>query len=127
MKITQLFKNQTNSESTEKQFVVLDTETTGLFKNDRIVEIGAIVIQGNEILEEWSTLINPNRDLGPIHIHGITPTMVSMAPSFAEIANDLARLLNGRTLVCHNAHFDIRMLSQEFNRLGIQVSLGKPF
>jgi DNA polymerase-3 subunit epsilon len=127
MKITQLFKNQTNSDSTEKQFVVLDTETTGLFKNDRIVEIGAIVIHGNEILEEWSTLINPNRDLGPIHIHGITPTMVSMAPSFAEIANDLARLLNGRTLVCHNAHFDIRMLSQEFNRLGIQVSLGKPF
>ncbi len=127
MKITQLFKNQSTLENTEQQYVILDTETTGLFKNDRIVEIGAIVIQGDEILEEWSTLINPNRDLGPIHIHGITPTMVSMAPSFAEIANDLARLLNGRTLVCHNAHFDMRMLSQEFNRLGIQVSLGEPF
>lgn len=127
MKITELFKNKSTSENTERQYVILDTETTGLFKNDRIIEIGAIVIQGDEILEEWSTLINPNRDLGPIHIHGITPSMVSMAPSFAEIANDLARLLNGRTLVCHNAHFDMRMLSQEFNRLGIQVSLGKPF
>ncbi len=127
MKITQLFKNQNTSENTEQQYVILDTETTGLFKNDRIVEIGAIVIQGDDILEEWSTLVNPNRDLGPMHIHGITPSMVSMAPGFAEIANDLARLLNGRTLVCHNAHFDMRMLSQEFNRLGIQVSLGAPF
>jgi len=53
--------------------------------------------------------------------------MVSMAPKFAEIANDLARILNGRTLVCHNAHFDKRMLSQEFTRLGMQVELGSAF
>lgn len=127
MKFTELFKNQSSSETTEQQFVILDTETTGLFKNDRIVEIGALVVQGDQILEEWSTLINPDRDLGPVHIHGVTPSMVSMAPKFAEIANDLARILNGRILVCHNAHFDKRMLSQEFNRLGIQVELGKPF
>jgi DNA polymerase-3 subunit epsilon len=127
MKIKQIFKNRDNSEDSEQQFVILDTETTGLFKNDRIVEIGALVVQGDQILEEWSTLINPDRDLGPVHIHGITPSMVSMAPKFAEIANDLARIINGRVLVCHNAHFDKRMLSQEFGRLGIQVELGNSF
>ena len=127
MKMTRIFQNRNNSEDTQRQFVILDTETTGLFKNDRIVEIGALVIQGDQILEEWSTLINPDRDLGPVHIHGITPSMVSIAPKFAEIANDLARLLNGKIIVCHNAHFDKRMLSQEFSRLGIQVELGNSF
>jgi DNA polymerase-3 subunit epsilon len=127
MKMSRIFQSRDSAEDIQPQFVILDTETTGLFKNDRIVEIGALVIQGDKILEEWSTLINPDRDLGPVHIHGITPSMVSMAPKFAEIANDLARLLNGRTLVCHNAHFDKRMLSQEFGRLGMQVELGNAF
>jgi DNA polymerase-3 subunit epsilon len=127
MTMKRLFGPKNGLDDTEQQFVILDTETTGLFKNDRIVEIGALVVQGDQILEEWSTLVNPDRDLGPVHIHGISPSMVSMAPSFAEIANDLARLLNGRILVCHNAHFDKRMLSQEFNRLGIQAELGSPF
>ena len=127
MKIKRLFSTKDGLEDSVQQFVILDTETTGLFKNDRIVEIGALVVEGDQILEEWSTLVNPDRDLGPVHIHGISPSMVSMAPSFAEISNDLARLLNGRILVCHNAHFDKRMLSQEFNRLGIQVELGSPF
>lgn len=127
MTMKRLFGPKNGLDDSEQQFVILDTETTGLFKNDRIVEIGALVVQGDQILEEWSTLVNPDRDLGPVHIHGISPSMVSMAPSFAEIANDLARLLNGRILVCHNAHFDKRMLSQEFNRLGIQAELGSPF
>lgn len=127
MKISRLLGSQFDSPFREEQFVILDTETTGLFKNDRIVEIGALVIQGDEILEEWSTLLNPDRDLGPVHIHGITPSMVSMAPKFEDVVNDLARLINGRTIVCHNANFDKRMISQEFERLGIAVDLGKPF
>lgn len=113
--------------SDEREYVVIDTETTGLFKNDRIVEIGCIVFKNGEMLEEWSTLINPNRDLGPTHIHKITPSMVSIAPTFEEIANDLQRLLNGRIIVGHNASFDIRMLRQEFSRMNITIEFGAPF
>lgn len=111
----------------EIEFVVIDTETTGLFSRDRIIEVGIVTFKGQEILEEWSTLINPMRDVGPTQIHGVTASMVSMAPTFADVANDLARLLNGRILVCHNASFDIRMLKQEFDRLKIDVHLGKAF
>ena len=111
----------------ESEYLVIDTETTGLFSRDRIVEIGAIAFKGTEILEEWSTLINPSRDVGPTNIHGITPSMVSLAPSFEEVTNDLARLMNGRILVCHNASFDVRMLAQELNRTNIQGSFGKAF
>jgi DNA polymerase III subunit epsilon len=109
------------------EFVVIDTETTGLFKNDRVIEIGCVVFSGEKMLEEWSTLVNPSRDLGPTHIHKITPSMVSIAPTFEEISNDLLRLLNGRIIVGHNASFDIRMLKQEFSRLGVEVDFGKPF
>lgn len=111
----------------ESEYLVIDTETTGLFSRDRIVEIGAIAFKGTEILEEWSTLINPSRDVGPTNIHGITPSMVSLAPSFEEITNDLARLMNGRILVCHNASFDVRMLAQELNHTNSQGAFGKAF
>lgn len=111
----------------EYEYLVIDTETTGLFNRDRVVEIGAVAFKGKEILEEWSTLINPSRDIGPTNIHGITPSMVSMAPTFEEIANDLARLMDGRILVCHNASFDVRMLTQELNRTNIHGDIGKAF
>lgn len=111
----------------EIEFVVIDTETTGLFTRDRIIEIGVVAFKGQELLEEWSTLINPMRDVGPTQIHGITASMVAIAPTFKDIANDLARLINGRIIVCHNASFDIRMLKQEFESQKIDVKLGKAF
>ena len=110
-----------------QEYVVIDTETTGLFKNDRVIEIGIIAFNEQEILEEWSTLLNPNRDIGPTQIHGITPTMVSLAPEFSQISNDLARLLNNRVLIAHNASFDVRMLCAEFARIGVEFDPGNSF
>jgi DNA polymerase-3 subunit epsilon len=115
------------SQDDSNEYVVIDTETTGLFKKDRIVEIACVVFKNGKMLEEWSTLVNPNRDLGPTHIHKITPSMVSIAPTFEEISNDLLRLLNGRIIVCHNASFDVRMLRQEFERIAVTVDFGSPF
>lgn len=122
-------ENQANSVSQDdsNEYVVIDTETTGLFKKDRIVEIACVVFKNGKMLEEWSTLVNPNRDLGPTHIHKITPSMVSIAPTFEEISNDLQRLLNNRIIVCHNASFDIRMLRQEFERISVNIDFGSPF
>lgn len=122
-------EDQANNVSQDDQieYVVIDTETTGLFKKDRIVEIACVVFKNGKMLEEWSTLVNPNRDLGPTHIHKITPSMVSIAPSFEEISNDLQRLLHGRIIVCHNASFDVRMLRQEFERISVTVDFGSPF
>lgn len=115
------------SQIDHQEYVVIDTETTGLFKKDRIVEIACVVFKDGVMLEEWSTLINPNLDLGPTHIHKITPSMVSIAPSFEEISNDLQRLIHGRIIVCHNASFDIRMLRQEFERISVNIDFGSPF
>ena len=109
------------------EYVAFDLETTGLTKNDRIIEIGFVAFKNGNVLEEWSTLINPVRDVGKSNIHGITASMVSTAPLFEDIINDIFRLINGRVLVAHNLSFDARMLIREFNRANTQGEIGKGF
>lgn len=100
------------------RFVVVDVETTGLYNSDRIVEVAAVTVDGDgEIVDEWDTLVDPQRDVGPTHIHGVTASMVSAAPQFDEIAAALADRLYGAVLVAHNLTFDARMLTNEFDRL----------
>jgi DNA polymerase-3 subunit epsilon len=113
--------------SSNLEYVSFDVETTGLNKSDRIVEIGFVAFSEGKVLEEWSTLLNPLRDIGKSNIHGITPTMVSAAPLFEEVINDIFRMINGRVLVAHNLSFDARMLIQEFNRANTQGEIGKGF
>jgi DNA polymerase-3 subunit epsilon len=101
-------------------YVVVDVETTGLGKGDRIVEIAAVVLDGStlEVLDEYDTLINPMRDVGPTAIHGVTASMVEAAPTFQDVAISLGNILDGRILVAHNISFDRRFVHQEFDRAG---------
>jgi len=110
-----------------QRFAILDTETTGFGKTDRILEIAVVLMDGNEIINEWETLVNPERDISNSNIHGITSDLVSMAPSFSGISDDLANLLDERILVAHNISFDTRMLIQEFNRTNLDADLGVGF
>ncbi len=100
------------------RFVVVDVETTGLSNSDRVVEVAAVTVDpGGTIVDEWDTLVDPQRDVGPTYIHGVTASMVSTAPRFDEIAAVLADRLYGAALVAHNLTFDARMLTNEFERL----------
>ncbi|MCK4259935.1 MAG: hypothetical protein KAX49_13215 [Halanaerobiales bacterium] len=109
---------------TNTKFTVIDVETTGLFPGgtDRIIEIALISLdfEGN-ILREYETLLNPERDLGPIHIHKITGAMVQNAPIFSDILGDLVEFLAGTIVVGHNVSFDYRFLESEFQRAGITL------
>ncbi len=101
-------------------FAVVDLETTGISPahHHRIVEIGVVLTDGaGNVDYEWSTLVNPHRDLGPTSIHGVTGAMVAEAPTFAEVAGDLSVLLDGRVLVAHNARFDVGFLEAEWRRM----------
>ena len=109
--------------------MVFDCETTGLGKHDRIVEIAAVEVDVDtgDVVDEFDTLVNPERDVGRTNLHGITASMVEAAPTFAEIAAALARRMHGSTLVAHNLSFDSRMLSQEFGRLNTAFAAGSGF
>lgn len=107
------------------RFVVVDVETTGLYNLDRVVEVAAVTVDGGgRIVDEWDTLVDPQRDVGPTHIHGVTASMVSAAPTFEEVAAALADRLYGGVLVAHNVSFDARMLTNEFDRMGARFVPG---
>jgi len=107
-------------------FVVVDCETTGLGKHDRLVEIAAVALDGDtlEVVDEYDTLLNPERDMGPVNIHGVTASMVEAAPTFAEIAGALGARLDGKVLVAHNLSFDQRMIGLEYERSAIPFDPG---
>jgi DNA polymerase-3 subunit epsilon len=101
-------------------FSVVDVETTGLFpeRDDRIIEIAIVRINfAGAVIDQYTTLINPNRDLGPTPIHGITGREVRNAPAFGEIAGDVLLRLGGAVFTGYNASFDYRFLCSEMRRI----------
>ncbi|SDZ41432.1 DNA polymerase-3 subunit epsilon [Amycolatopsis xylanica] len=108
-------------------YAVVDLETTGLdsTRRDRIVELSVVhVSPTGEITGQWETLINPRRDLGPQRIHRVTAAQILRAPTFDQVAGELARLLAGRVVVAHNLRFDGGFLASEYARHGYRVPLG---
>jgi len=87
---------------------------------DRITEVGMVVVEDGAVVEEWSTLVNPQCSI-PIEIQsltGITNAMVRDAPTFEEIADQVRTRLADATFVAHNARFDYGFIKNEFRRLG---------
>jgi DNA polymerase III epsilon subunit-like protein len=102
-------------------FAVVDVETTGFIPDEeRIVEVGVVVLDGEgREVGSFSTLVDPGRDPGPTHVHGITASMVAGAPTFARIRPYLSGLLSGRVVVGHNVdRFDLAFLRAECRRSG---------
>jgi DNA polymerase-3 subunit epsilon len=105
---------------------VIDCETTGLGKSDRIVEIAVITLDAKTLVtvDEFDTLINPQRDVGKTDLHGITATMVAGAPTMEEVIGMLSRRLHGSVLAAHSLRFDSRMIHNECDRLSVEFEAG---
>lgn len=104
-----------------QDYVVVDIETTGApASRHRITEIGAVRVRGGEIVEEWSSLVNPERRIPSFirSLTGITDEMVSDAPTFEQIGPDFRAFLGDAVFVAHRAPFDYGFLQSEFQRLG---------
>lgn len=104
---------------------VIDVETTGLYRADRVVEIAIVTMDADgTVIDEFDTLVNPFRDPGPTWIHGVTGSMLVDAPAFDDIADHVAARLHGAVVVAHNLRFDTRMIGHEFGRAGIDIDWG---
>ncbi|WP_319431850.1 exonuclease domain-containing protein [Mycobacterium sp. RTGN5] len=109
----------------EGRVAVIDVETTGLYRTDRVVEVAVVTVNADgAIEEEFDTLVNPMRDMGATWIHGIDTAMVRDAPTFADVAHHVAARINGAVVTGHNVRFDMRMLGDEFDRAGIDIDWG---
>ena len=107
-------------------FAVIDLETTGFAYNgnDRICEIGVVLLDPDGNREySYTTLVNPQRDLGAQHVHGIDATDARVAPKFDDIVGDLTAVLAGRVMVAHNSAFDTGFLVAEYARAGHSLDL----
>ncbi|AEG00400.1 3'-5' exonuclease family protein [Methylomonas methanica] len=106
---------------TMQPLAFVDLETTGASATqDRITEIGIVLVDDGEV-REWSQLVYPQMRI-PLFIEqmtGISNSMVEQAPPFAEIAQQVEQLLQGRLFIAHNARFDYGFLKNEFKRIGM--------
>lgn len=103
-------------------FAIIDLETTGGNHNsERIIEIGIVLHDGKRKTGEYTTLINPEKEIGGFisTFTGITNSMVRTAPKFQDVAETLLELLDGKIFVAHNAKFDYNFIKSEFRRLNI--------
>lgn len=114
--------------TTPKRYAVIDIETTGgRADRDRITEIAIIVDDGNQVIERFQTLLNPERSI-PYNITqltGITDEMVADAPKFYEVAKRIVELTQGAIFVAHNVNFDYGFVREEFARLGYSFNRKK--
>lgn len=102
-------------------YSIIDIETTGgSRKGNKITEIAIINFDGENIIDEFQTLINPEMRI-PSHITrltGINDQMVADAPKFYEVAKKIVEMTEGNIFVAHNVFFDLNFIKYEFSELG---------
>lgn len=114
------------SAPTSHGFAVIDLETTGFAYNakDRVCEIAVVLVDPLGRTEHsYTTLVNPQRDLGAQHVHRISARDARVAPTFDEVVGDVTELVAGRTVVAHNSTFDTHFLAAEYERAGWPIDL----
>ena len=102
--------------------IVLDTETTGISIKDghRIVEIGCIELDDLVPVNKFHAYLNPERKVSEkaFEVHGYSDEFLSKQKKFSEIVNDFLNFIEGKSLIIHNAEFDIAHLNNELSLIG---------
>lgn len=112
-----------SEQTIDSPFVVFDIETTGLDnKKDKITEIGAVKVVKGEIVDKWSTFVNPCRPIPEniTNLTGINDAMVKNAPKIEEVFGSFLEFSKDCVLVAHNAAFDIGFMEQEAQQHGFE-------
>lgn len=104
----------------ELKYAVVDIETTGNgIKGNRITEVCVIILENGEITKTFTSLVNPSQSI-PLYIEsltGINDEMVSSAPQFSEVADEIMQITKDCIFVAHNVNFDYNILRAEFAML----------
>ena len=106
-------------------YTIIDVETTG--QGNRMTEISIFKYDGENIIDEFTTLINPETYI-PTHITaltGIDNALVADAPRFEEVAEDILKITEDAIFVAHNVNFDYNVISGEFKRIGLEFTRKK--
>ena len=102
-------------------YTIVDIETTGgTARSHKIIEIAIVTFDGHQIIDEYSALINPKKNIPPFitSLTGISNDMINDAPTFEEVADTILAKTHDKIFVAHNVNFDYSFLKQEFSILG---------
>ena len=96
-------------------WAVVDVETSGFRPGQaRVISLAVLGLDADGRVEQSVvSLLNPGVDPGPTHVHGLTAAMLEDQPQFADVVDDVVKVLDGRTLVAHNVAFDYAFLAAE--------------
>lgn len=104
-----------------KKFVVLDTETTGFKPQEghRIIEIGAVRLNGFNITEQYQCYINPERDVPDtaFQVHGLSAEFLKKFKTFKDIVDDFLNFIGNDPLIIHNSEFDLNFINHHLMEL----------
>lgn len=109
-------------------YAVVDIETTGNgYSGMKITEISIFRHDGDKVVDEFTSLVNPECNIPPFitNLTGITNAMVAHAPKFFEIAKHVNAILEDAIFVAHNVNFDYPIVKREFNELGFDFKRKK--
>lgn len=104
-----------------RKYAIVDIETTGgMIRRDKIIEIAIAIHDGNQIIEQFESLINPGRSISKqiTMLTGITNEMLVDAPRFYEIARRIVEMTEGCVFVAHNVRFDYTFIKKAYQDLG---------
>lgn len=111
-----------------EHFVVVDLESTGTkwADGDRIIQVGCAVIEHQQIVQQFSQLVNPHQLVAPevLALTGLTQAELDRAPDFKDITTKIQPLLKGRVFVAHNVEFDLPFLNAELSAAGSPIFSG---
>lgn len=110
------------------KYAIIDIEATGGSpKRDKITEVAIYLYDGNQVVDSFISLINPETDIPPFirKLTGISNDMVSTAPTFERVADRIQAITEGAVFVAHNVQFDYSYIKAEFKRLGYDFSRQK--
>lgn len=109
-------------------YAVVDIETTGGYAaSNGITEIAVFITDGEKILQEFATLLNPHYTI-PRYVAaltGITNDMVEFERPFSSIADELYTLLEGKIFVAHNVNFDYSFVKHHLLKSGYELNSRK--
>lgn len=105
-----------------RPLVFIDIETTGASAwTSRVLEIGALRVENNQVMKHYSQLVDPEETIPPFitNLTGIQERDIRDKPTFYSVANDVKALFEDAIFVAHNVNFDYSFIKEEFRRLGV--------
>ena len=104
----------------KERYIAFDVETPNA-ANDRMSAIGIAVVEGGSVVDEVSTLVNPEEHFDRFHVEltGITPEQAAEAPAFPDLWREIRPVMDSGLLVAHNAPFDMAVLGKCLRAYGI--------